>query len=119
MQRTIERVRRELGRGELLYRYRCDDGLPGREGAFLSCSFWLAHALALAGRLKEARDVFTDACRRGNDLGLFPEEIDPETGGFLGNFPQGLSHIAMLNAAVVLSDAAREGDKRPRDEPEG
>jgi GH15 family glucan-1,4-alpha-glucosidase len=107
--RTIERIREELASDDLVHRYRCDDGLPGREGPFVACSFWLAHALALAGRHHDACDVFERTCRRANDVGLLPEEIDPDSGAFLGNFPQGLSHIALLNAALAI---ARAGDAR-------
>jgi GH15 family glucan-1,4-alpha-glucosidase len=101
---TIERVRTELGHDDLVMRYRGDDGLSGDEGAFLPCSFWLAHALASAGRHDEAAGVFEQACGRANDVGLLPEEIDPSTGAFLGNFPQGLSHLALLAAAGALED---------------
>jgi GH15 family glucan-1,4-alpha-glucosidase len=101
---TIERVRTELGHDELVLRYRTDDGLSGDEGAFLPCSFWLAQALACAGRHDEAADVFERACGRANDVGLLPEEIDPVTGDFLGNFPQGLSHLALLAATGALED---------------
>ena len=101
--RTIARVREELGERDLLYRYRGDDGLPGREGAFVACSFWLAHALALAQRADEALRVFERTCRRANDVGLFAEEIDPASGAFLGNFPQGLSHIALVRAALAIA----------------
>jgi GH15 family glucan-1,4-alpha-glucosidase len=101
---TIDRVQAELGRGDLVMRYRSDDGLSRGEGAFLACSFWLAHALAYAGRHDEAVDVFDRACGRANEVGLLPEEIDPETGSFLGNFPQGLSHLALLAAATALED---------------
>jgi alpha,alpha-trehalase len=101
---TIERVRTELGHDELVLRYRTDDGLSGDEGAFLPCSFWLAQALACVGRHDEAADVFERACGRANDVGLLPEEIDPVTGDFLGNFPQGLSHLALLAAAGALED---------------
>lgn len=99
---TIERVRIELGHDDLVMRYRADDGLPGDEGAFLPCSFWLAHALACAGRRDEATSVFERASSRSNDVGLLPEEIDPVTGRFLGNFPQGLSHLDLLAAAGAL-----------------
>ncbi|MGI8616097.1 MAG: glycoside hydrolase family 15 protein [Actinomycetota bacterium] len=99
---TIDRVRAELGQDDLLMRYVSEDGLRGGEGAFLPCSFWLAHALAIAGRRDEAQDVFERACGRANDLGLLPEEIDPTTGAFLGNFPQGLTHLALLGAAAAL-----------------
>ena len=101
---TIERVRAELGRGDLVMRYRSGDGLFEGEGAFLACSFWLAHALALAGRRDDGLDVFDHACARANEVGLLPEEIDLERGSFLGNFPQGLSHLALLAAATALED---------------
>ncbi|MFN2545134.1 MAG: glycoside hydrolase family 15 protein [Actinomycetota bacterium] len=104
---TIDAVRGELGRADLVYRYRRDDGLGGTEGAFVACSFWLVQALALNGRTAEAREVFDQACRRTNELGLLSEEIDPDTGRFLGNFPQGLSHIALINAAAALHEAEK------------
>jgi len=104
---TIDAVQADLCTGDLVYRYRADDGVGGGEGPFLACSFWLAHALALAGRRDEARAVFDAAAGRANDVGLLPEEIDPGTGRFLGNFPQGLSHIALLNAASALGLAAK------------
>ena len=108
MVRTVAAVREELDAGDgLLYRYRRDDGLEGDEGAFLCCSFWLAECLAEAGDVREARAVFDQAMARSNDLGLFPEEIDPKTGEMLGNFPQGLTHLAHIDAAVALR-AARE-----------
>ncbi len=106
MLRTVAAVREELDAGEgLLYRYRRDDGVEGQEGAFLCCSFWLAECLAEAGDLSEARGVFDQAVARSNDLGLFSEEIDPNTGELLGNFPQGLTHLAHIDAAVALSKA--------------
>jgi GH15 family glucan-1,4-alpha-glucosidase len=99
---TIDRVRRELAWEDLVMRYHVPDGLEGAEGAFLPCSFWLAHALALAERREEAAETFELACSRSNDVGLLPEEIDRETGAFLGNFPQGLSHLSLLAAARAL-----------------
>ena len=106
MLRTVVAVRAELDAGDgLLYRYRRDDGVKGEEGAFLCCSFWLAECLAQAGDLSEARTVFDQAVARSNDLGLFSEEIDPKTGELLGNFPQGLTHLAHIDAAVALSHA--------------
>ncbi|HUA72816.1 MAG TPA: glycoside hydrolase family 15 protein [Solirubrobacteraceae bacterium] len=106
MVRTIAAVREDLDAGDgLLYRYRRDDGLDGDEGAFLCCSFWLAESLAEAGDPVEARVVFDQAVARANDLGLFPEEIAPRTDEMLGNFPQGLTHLAHIDAAVALEKA--------------
>jgi GH15 family glucan-1,4-alpha-glucosidase len=104
---TIDAVRRALSAGDpLLYRYRPGtDGLDGREGAFLPCSFWLVQALALTGRRDEARTLFEGLCSRSNDLGLFAEELDPVTGSQLGNFPQALTHASLIQAAVALEDA--------------
>lgn len=102
VRRTVDRIRSELGEAGLVRRYRAEDGLAGEEGAFLPCSFWLAHALTLGGRRDEALEVFTTACAHSNDLGLLPEEIDPASGVALGNFPQGLTHIALINAACAM-----------------
>jgi len=105
---TITAVREHLGVGDLIYRYRgVDDGLPGQEGAFLPCSFWLVSSLALAGRVDEARAMFARLLSRANDLGLFSEEIDPANGEFLGNFPQGVTHVALINAAWHLNRAVK------------
>ena len=104
MVRTTAAVRDELGAGGgLLYRYRRDDGLKGEEGAFLCCSFWLAECLARQGEYEDARGVFDATLGRANDLGLFSEEFDPERGELLGNFPQGLTHLAHIDAAVCLA----------------
>jgi GH15 family glucan-1,4-alpha-glucosidase len=106
MVRTIEAIREELDAGDgLLYRYTRDDGLPGKEGAFLCCSFWLVECLARIGELDEARTVFDKTMAKGNDLGLFSEELDPRSGELLGNFPQGLTHLAHIDAAVALEES--------------
>lgn len=103
---TIEAIEERLTdpRG-LVYRYRSADGLPGEEGAFLLCTFWLAHALALAGRTERARVVFERAAAFTTDLGLLSEEVAPDSSELLGNFPQAFSHIGLINAAWAISEA--------------
>jgi GH15 family glucan-1,4-alpha-glucosidase len=108
---TIEAIEQRLtdSRG-LVYRYRSEDGIPGEEGTFLLCTFWLAHALALAGRTERARAVFERAAAFATDLGLLAEEVAPDSGELLGNFPQAFSHIGLVNAAWAISEAeARNG----------
>jgi GH15 family glucan-1,4-alpha-glucosidase len=103
-----ERLTDERG---LVYRYLTEDGvdgLAGGEGTFLLCTFWLAQALALAGRVERARAVFERAVGYVNDVGLLAEEVDPETGELFGNFPQAFSHIGLVNAAWAISEAERE-----------
>jgi GH15 family glucan-1,4-alpha-glucosidase len=100
---TIDGIRGALGAGgPLLYRYLGDDGLEGREGAFLPCSFWLVQALALTGRRGEAAELFDELLSYGEPLGLFAEEMDPATRSFLGNYPQALTHAALVQAALAL-----------------
>jgi GH15 family glucan-1,4-alpha-glucosidase len=109
MIRTVAAIREELGAGDgLLYRYRRRDGLRGREGAFLCCSFWLVECLAFQDQLTEARAVYDQAVATGNDLGLFSEEIDPKRRELLGNFPQGLTHLSHIAATVALTQAASQ-----------
>ncbi len=108
---TIDAIAERLtdARG-LVYRYRTEDGmdgLPGREGTFLLCTFWLAEALARAGQVDRACEVFRRAAGHVNDVGLLAEEADPVTGELLGNFPQAFSHIGLVNAAWAISQAQR------------
>ena len=107
---TIDAIRRELSAGgPLLYRYPPGaDGVEGGEGAFLPCSFWLVQALARTGRLEEAQSLYEDLCSRSNVLGLFSEEMDPSSGEFLGNFPQALTHAALVQAALALQSATED-----------
>ncbi len=100
---TIDAVRRELSSGPLLYRYTGDDGIAGAEGAFVCCAFWLVEALGIVGRRDEAAALFEELLRLANDLGLYAEEIAPETHDFLGNFPQGLVHLALISAAMAMA----------------
>jgi GH15 family glucan-1,4-alpha-glucosidase len=102
MKETVMRIREELAEGPLVHRYRGGDGLRGSEGAFLTCSFWLVDTLARLGERDEAALLMDELCGLSNDLGLYAEEIDAASGDFLGNFPQGLVHLALINAAVSL-----------------
>jgi GH15 family glucan-1,4-alpha-glucosidase len=102
LQTTIEAVRRELAAGPLLRRYTGDDGLAGGEGAFACCSFWLAEALAISGLRGEAERLMEEMVGLANDVGLYAEEIEPGSNAFLGNFPQGLVHLALISAAIAM-----------------
>ncbi len=108
---TIDAIEERLtdDRG-LVYRYRTEegvDGLAGEEGTFLLCTFWLAQALAMSDQVDRAYAVFERAARYVNDVGLLAEEVDPETGELLGNFPQAFSHIGLVNAAWAIAEAQR------------
>ena len=102
---TVDRIRSDLATGPLVRRYRGDDGLAGEEGAFLACSFWLVDALARLGDVQEATRLMQELLGLSNDVGLYAEEMDPVDRAFLGNFPQGLVHLALVNAAATLDEA--------------
>ena len=99
--RTVDTIIARLGHGPLVYRYRNDDGLPGHEGTFLICAFWLVDALAWLGREEEAQTRFAALRALQNDVGLYAEEV-AEDQSFLGNFPQAFSHLAFIHSALVL-----------------
>jgi GH15 family glucan-1,4-alpha-glucosidase len=112
---TLAAIERDLMENGLVLRYRhesTDDGLPGGEGAFLACSFWLVDNYVLLGRRKEARELFDRLLSLRNDLGLLAEEYDCRSGRMLGNFPQAFSHIALINSAHNLLEREKPADKR-------
>jgi GH15 family glucan-1,4-alpha-glucosidase len=108
MVRTATAIRRDLSRDGLVQRYTAQDGLRGSEGVFVACTFWLAECLAHQRRRAEARQAFNRACRCANDLGLFAEEFEPKRGEMLGNFPQGLTHLAHVSAALALQQPPKK-----------
>ena len=112
---TVEAIQRELMPDGLVLRYdtdEVDDGLPGREGAFLACSFWLVDNLHLQGRTEEARALFGKLLGLRNDLGLLSEEYLMREQRMLGNFPQALSHVGLVNSALNLSEANGPAEDR-------
>jgi GH15 family glucan-1,4-alpha-glucosidase len=113
---TIDAVWRELGRDGFVSRYSTavtDDGLPGDEGQFLACSFWLVNALARNGRLADARALFERLTGLANELGLLAEEYDVGRRRQVGNFPQAFSHLTLILAAVAISAAESELKPEP------
>ncbi|MFG3285850.1 glycoside hydrolase family 15 protein [Streptomyces sp. NPDC048111] len=110
---TVDAVHAELGGSGFVRRYSTDgttvDGLPGDEGTFLVCSFWMADALRLTGRKKEARELFERLLTLRNDVGLLAEEYDPSAGRQLGNFPQAFSHIGLVATACAMEPDGDEG----------
>jgi GH15 family glucan-1,4-alpha-glucosidase len=104
---TIETISKDLTEGGFVLRYRTDesdDGLSGHEGSFLICSFWLVNALWGIGRRQEAEELFERLLDLRNDVGLLSEEYDARAERLVGNFPQALTHLALVNSALVLSD---------------
>ena len=118
---TVEAIQRELTVDGLVLRYRTEDAgsadaLPPGEGVFLPCSFWLADALALQGKVEEARELFERLLDLRNDVGLLAEEYDPVARRQLGNFPQAFTHLALVNTAIVLGEGRTDttSPKAPR-----
>ncbi len=117
---TVLAIRRDLTEDGLLLRYRTDateDGVDGREGSFLVCTFWLADALAMIGRRDEATELFERLLSLRNDLGLLAEEYDPREKRQLGNFPQAFSHVGLINTANNLISTAGPAQQRAEDTP--
>jgi hypothetical protein len=113
----VDVIARQLGRSGLILRYRRSDGLRGPEGVFLACTFWLVECLAHQGRLDEARKVFRRACACANDVGLFSEQYATQRREMLGNFPQGLTHLAHVAAALALAGSTAQSKVAEPDNP--
>jgi GH15 family glucan-1,4-alpha-glucosidase len=112
---TINAIERRLMADGFVLRYDSHsgvDGLPGGEGAFLACSFWLVDAYVMLGRLDDARVLFKRLAALCNDVGLLSEEYDPHSKQLLGNFPQAFSHVALVNSAFNLTRAAKPAEQR-------
>jgi GH15 family glucan-1,4-alpha-glucosidase len=104
---TARAIHQELGAKGFVRRYLRDDGLPGKEGAFLACSFWLAECYARQDAPQDAREVFDRAMSAASPHGLFSEQVDPDSGELLGNFPQTLTHLSHIEAALALRQSSR------------
>ncbi len=109
---TIQATKKHLMKNGLVYRYTDSDGLPGQEGAFVLCTFWLVDALALSGKVNEAEKTFLNLIRYASPLGLLAEEIDPDTKMQLGNYPQAFSHTGLINSALYIGLA--KGKQPPK-----
>ena len=112
---TIAAIEKSLVRDGLVLRYdtaASDDGLPPGEGVFLACSFWLADAYAMCGRLEQAEALFERLLALANDVGLLAEEYDPVARRQVGNFPQGFSHLSLITTAFNLCRAAKPAEQR-------
>ena len=107
MWQTIDTIASELGNGPFVHRYSGEDGLIGAEGSFLACSFWLVEAFARRGDVERGTTLMGELIALANDVGLYAEEIAPTTGKFLGNFPQALTHLALIGAAMALDGTNR------------
>jgi GH15 family glucan-1,4-alpha-glucosidase len=113
MRKTVLAIADDLTEDGFVLRYvtgQTDDGLSGKEGSFLICSFWLVSGLAIIHEQQRARDLMDRLLRIASPLGLYAEEFDPSTGRFLGNFPQAFSHLALIEAAgrIIMSERLKE-----------
>ena len=119
MRSTCARIHEKLARDGLVYRYETgtDDGLPSGEGAFGICSFWAVECVTRGGNVEGATHAFEQLLAYANDVGLFAEEIDPDTGAALGNFPQAFTHIGLINAALTLAEYRDKNTFAGRDRP--
>ena len=111
--KTVDAISKDLTEDGFVLRYRTgetDDGMSGKEGSFLICSFWLVSALAAVGELAGAKDLMEKLLRIGSPLGLYAEEFEPTTARHLGNFPQAFSHLALIEAAgkIILGERLNE-----------
>ena len=111
---TLDAYERRLTTGGLMQRYRHDDDFGATTSAFTICSFWWAEALALAGRLDAAAEVFERVARYANPVGLFSEDVDPATGALLGNFPQAYTHVGLIHAAITIGELTEARDGKVR-----
>ena len=110
MMSTMEMIYNQLSKDNLICRYRnVKDGLRGEEGAFAACNYWFAENLARTGQLERAILVFEDMQSHASPTGLWSEEIDPKSGDLLGNYPQGFTHIALINAVLAIDEAYQKG----------
>ncbi len=99
---TINAVLKYLTKNNLVFRYNSKDGLPGKDGAFIPCTFWLIDCLTLSGQVEKAEKMLVSLLKYISPLGLFSEEIDPAQKNLLGNFPQALSHVGLINSALYI-----------------
>jgi GH15 family glucan-1,4-alpha-glucosidase len=111
---TIDHYEKRLVTRGMMRRYDNPDDFGETRSAFTICSFWWAEALALTGRLDRAVEVFERITRHANPVGLFSEDIDPDTGALLGNFPQAYTHVGLIHAAMTIGELLEARDGRAR-----
>jgi GH15 family glucan-1,4-alpha-glucosidase len=113
MTSTVDRIREQLSDQKMIYRYRnVDDGLKGNEGSFAICNFWLVENLAQSGRIEEAINVFETTLAHASPTGLLSEQIDPASHELIGNYPQGFTHIGLINAAMSINEILKATERK-------